>query len=384
MLELDLNYDEVPYGTHIKIIGVGGAGGNAIDTMIEYKLKGLEFAVANTNIIDLKKSEAKVKLQLGRELTKGLGAGANPDVGRKAAEESREDIKNILKDTDLLFIAAGMGGGTGTGATPVIASLAREMGILTIGIVSRPFRSEGKKRMVSAELGIKKLRENVDTLIVIPNEKLTEIFPDMTVIDAFKKADNVLYEAAKAISDIIHYSGYMNVDFADVQTVMKNRGLAMMGSGLGDGDQRAVDAAQKAMNNPLLSDIQIENAKGVLINITAGKDFKMDEFELITNEIVKQTGDDGDIITGIIIDEAMEGKIKVTLITTGLDTPNNTVYERETIIHDKEDESEDISSTLRRIRKAGSLDLNKRPEEKTNPFPDKQMEIPAFLRKFSN
>jgi len=384
MLELDLNHDEVPFGTHIKIIGVGGAGGNAIGTMIEYSLNGLEFAVANTNITDLKKSKAKVKLQLGRELTKGLDAGANPDVGRKAAEESREDIKNMLKDTDLLFIAAGMGGGTGTGATPVIASLAREMGILTIGIVSRPFRSEGKKRTIHAENGIKKLRENVDTLIVVPNEKLNEIYPDMTVIEAFKNADNVLYEAAKAISDIIHYSGYMNVDFADVQTVMKNRGLAMMGSGVGDGDQRAVDAAQKAMNNPLLSDIPIENAKGVLINITAGKDFKMDEFELITNEIVKQTGDEGDIITGIIIDAAMEGKIKVTLITTGLDTPNTTVYERETIIYDKEDKSEDIGSTLQRIRNSDSLNLNKRTEEKASVFPDKQMEIPAFLRKFSN
>lgn len=384
MLELDLNHDEIPFGTHIKIIGVGGAGGNAIGTMIGYNLQGLEFVVANTNIIDLKKSKAKVKLQLGRELTRGLGAGANPDRGRKAAEESREDIKNNLKGTDLLFIAAGMGGGTGTGATPVIAALAREMGILTIGIVSRPFRSEGKKRMINAENGIKKLRENVDTLIVIPNEKLTEIFPDMTVIDAFTKADNVLYEAAKSISDIIHFSGYMNVDFADVQTVMKNRGLAMMGSGEGDGDQRAVDAAQKAMNNPLLSDIPIENAKGVLINITAGKDFKMDEFELITNEIVKQTGDDGDIITGIIIDDAMEGKIKVTLITTGLDTPNTTVYERETIIHDKEDDSEDIGRTLQRIRNSDSLNLNRRTDEKTSVFPDKQMEIPAFLRKFSN
>ncbi len=384
MLELDLNHDEIQFGTHIKIIGVGGAGGNAVDTMIEYKLHGMEFAVANTNISDLKKSKAKVRLQLGKELTKGLGAGANPEVGRKAAEESREDIKNFLKETDLLFIAAGMGGGTGTGAAPIIAAHAREIGILTIGIVSRPFKSEGKKRMVSAENGIKKLHENVDTLIVIPNEKLNEIFPDMTVIDAFKNADNVLYDAAKAISDIIHYSGYMNVDFADVQTIMKNRGLAMMGSGVGDGDQRAVDAAQKAMNNPLLTDVPIENAKGVLINITAGKDFKMDEFELIRNEIIKRTGDDGDIITGIIIDSAMEGKIKVTLITTGLDTPNTTVYQRETIISEKEDDSEDISSTLSRIRKSGSLDLNKRQEEKVNPFPDKQMEIPAFLRKFSN
>lgn len=383
MLELDLNHDEVPFGTHIKIIGVGGAGGNAIRTMINYKLTGLEFAVANTNISDLKKSKAQVKLQLGKELTKGLGAGANPDIGRKAAEESREDIKNILKETDLLFLAAGMGGGTGTGATPVIASLAREMGILTIGIVSRPFKSEGKKRTINAENGIIKLRENVDTIIVIPNEKLNEIFPDMTVIDAFQKADDVLFEAAKAISDIIHYSGYMNVDFADVQTVMQNRGLAMMGSGVGDGDQRAIEAAQKAMKNPLLADIPIENAKGVLINITAGNDFKMDEFELITNEIVKQTGDEGDIITGIILDESMEGKIKVTLITTGLDTKDTTVYERETIIHNKDSESEDIEHTLQRIRKTDSLNINKSSDEQIKVF-DKQMEIPAFLRKFSN
>jgi len=384
MLELGLNHDEIPFGTHIKIIGVGGAGGNAVDTMIEYNLAGVEFAVANTNILDLKKSKAKIKLQLGKELTKGLGAGANPDVGRKAAEESREDIKNVLKDTDLLFIAAGMGGGTGTGATPVITSLAREMGILTIAIVSRPFKGEGKKRMVYAENGITKLRENIDTLIVIPNEKLNEIYPDMTVINAFKKADNVLYDAAKAISDIIHFSGYINVDFADVQTVMQNRGLAIMGTGIGDGDQRAVDAAQSAMNNPLLADISVENAKGILINITAGKDFKMDEFEVITNEIVKQTGDDGDIITGIILDDAMEGKIKVTLITTGIDTPNTSVYERETLIYDKEDNSEDINSTLQRIRKTDSLNLNRQTSEKSRVFPDKQMEIPAFLRKFSN
>jgi len=377
-----LNLDRKNKVIRIKIIGVGRAGGNTINTMIENSLEGVEFIAANTNNIDLKKSKAKVKLQLGRELTKGLGAGANPDVGRTAAAESREDIKNNLKDTDILFIAAGMGGGTGTGATPVIASLAREMDILTIGIVSRPFRSEGKKRMIIAENGIKKLRENVDTLIVVPNEKLNEINPDMTITDAFKKADNVLYETTKTISDIIHNSGYMNVDSTDMQTVMKNGGLAMMGSGLGDGDQRAVDAAQKAMNNPLLSDIQIENAKGVLINITAGKDFKMDEFELITNEIVKQTGDDGDIITGIIIDDAMEGKIKVTLITTGLDTPNTTVYERKTIINDKADESKGIGSN-RRIRKADSLDLNKRTVGKPSPFPDKQMVIPTFIRKFS-
>ena len=384
MLELDLNQDEIPFGTHIKIIGVGGAGGNAINTMIDYGLTGMEFIAANTNIMDLKRSNAKIKLQLGKEATKGLGAGANPEIGRKAAEESREDIKNHIKDADMLFIAAGMGGGTGTGATPIIASLAREMGILTIGIVNRPFIGEGKKRTVNAEKGIQKLRENVDTLIVVPNEKLKEIYPDMTVIEAFKKADNVLYEAAKAVSEIIHYSGYMNVDFADVQTVMVNRGMALMGTGVCDGDDRAAKAASLAMNNPLLSDIHIENAKGILINITAGKDFRMDEFEVITQEIVKKAGEDGDIITGIIFNEAMEGKIKVTLIATGLDTAGTTVYERESIISEKADDGEDINKTLLRIRSSGSMSLDKNQDAETNELPSKQMEIPAFLRKFSN
>jgi cell division protein FtsZ len=384
MLELDLNQDEIPFGTNIKIIGVGGAGGNAIDTMIEYDLQGVEFIVANTNILDLKKSKAQMKLQLGKEVTKGLGAGANPEIGRKAAEESREDIKRILKDTDLIFIAAGMGGGTGTGATPIIAQMAKEMGILTIGIVNRPFIREGKKRTVNAEKGISKLKESVDTLIVVPNEKLKDIYPNMTVIEAFKKADDVLYEAAKAISDIIHFSGYMNVDFADVKTVMTNHGLALMGTGVGDGDHRAADATNTALNNPLLTDVSVENAKGILINITAGKDFKIDEFEIISNEIVKKTGDEGDMITGLIFDDTMEGKIKVTVIATGLDKPGTTMYERETIIQEKPESGEDINNTLQRIRNSDSLNLNKEQENTTKEFPGKQMEIPAFLRKFSN
>ncbi|MCK4694669.1 MAG: cell division protein FtsZ, partial [Candidatus Cloacimonetes bacterium] len=288
MLELDLASDETPFGTNIKIIGVGGAGGNAINTMIENALQGVEFIAANTDISDLKKSNAKIKLQLGKETTKGLGSGANPEIGRKAAEESREEIRRNLKDANMIFIAAGMGGGTGTGAAPIIAYLAKEMEILTIGIVSRPFKGEGHKRIATAEQGIKKLRDIVDTLIVIPNEKLKEIYPDMTVIDAFKKADNILYEAAKAVSDIIHSSGYIKVDFADVKTVMANRGFALMGSATAEGDNRAINSVQKALNNPLLSEVKIENSPGILINITAGKDFKMDEFEIITGEIGKK------------------------------------------------------------------------------------------------
>lgn len=385
MLELDLNKDETPFGTNIKIVGVGGAGSNAIDTMIEFDLQGVEFIAANTNIQDLKRSQAKIKLQLGKEVTKGLGAGANPDIGRKAAEESREDIKRIIKEADLLFIAAGMGGGTGTGATPIIAQMAREMGILTIGIVNRPFIHEGRKRTVNAEKGIQKLQEHVDTLIIVPNEKMKEIMPNLTVLEAFKKADSILYEAAKAIADIIHFSGHISVDYADVKTVMSNRGKALMGSGSGDGENRAVDAAQQALNNPLLSDISIEHAKGVLINITAGSDFKLDELGVIVSEVVKKTGDEGDIINGLVFDDDMKGKLNVTVIATGLDHQNTTVYERESIIQDKTEDSEDIGNTLKRIRSTQTLELDKTDDEnEQKDFPGKQMEIPAFLRKFSN
>jgi cell division protein FtsZ len=384
MLELDLNQDEIPCGTNIKIIGVGGAGSNAIDTMIEYNLQGVEFIAANTNIQDLKRSNAKIKLQLGKEVTKGLGAGANPDVGRKAAEESREDIKRVIKDADLLFIAAGMGGGTGTGATPIIAQMARELGILTIGIVNRPFIHEGRKRTVNAEKGIQKLQEHVDTLIVVPNEKMKEIMPNLTVVEAFKKADSILYEAAKAIADIIHFSGHISVDYADVKTVMSNRGMALMGSGEGDGENRAMDATQQALNNPLLSETSIENAKGVLINITAGEDFKIDELGMVVSEVVKKTGDEGDIINGLVINQNMQGKVKVTVIAAGLDDDSPSVYERESIIQDTNDDSEDIGNTLKRIRSAETLNLVKDKEDDSREFPGKQMEIPAFLRKFSN
>jgi len=385
MLELDLAKDEVPYGTKIKIVGVGGAGGNAINTMIDNMLTGVEFIAANTDISDLKKSNAKVKLQLGKETTGGLGAGANPEVGRKSADESREEIRKHLKDANMVFIAAGMGGGTGTGAAPVIAALAKEMGILTIGIVSRPFESEGKKRIINAESGIKKLREILDTLIVIPNEKLKDLYSDMTVIDAFQKADNILYEASKAVSDIIHSSGYIKVDFADVKTIMDNKGLALMGSAVAEGDERAGQAVSAAMSNPLLADIVLENCPGILINITAGKDFKMDEFEIITREVGAKAGDDADIITGIIFEDEMEGKIKVTIIATGLSSPNDHSFEVEPINITQEETPEDLTEMLKRIRSSESNDLNKKinrgHKDRSGSL---QMDIPAFMRKFSN
>jgi cell division protein FtsZ len=385
MLELELERDERTYGTNIKIIGVGGAGGNAINTMISNDLIGVEFIAANTDISDLKKSDAKIRLQLGKERTGGLGAGADPDVGRQSAEESREDIKKHLKGAHMVFIAAGMGGGTGTGAAPVIAALAKEMEILTIGIVSRPFSYEGKKRMANAEKGIEKLREILDTLIIFPNDKLSELYSNMTVIDAFKEADNILYEAAKAVSDIIHSSGYIKVDFADVKTIMCNKGLALMGSATAEGDDRALKAANTAMQNPLLSDILLENCPGILINITAGKDFKMDEFGIITKEIGNKAGENADIIPGIINDETMQGKVKVTIIATGLSSHGDNVFKPHIIESDQEDKREELSDIFSRIKSSESNDLNKKHGSNAKDHTGNlQMDIPAFMRKFSN
>ena len=383
MLELDLTHDEIPFGTNIKIFGVGGSGGNAVNTMIENSLKGVEFIVANTDISELQKSSAKVKLQLGKITTKGLGAGANPEIGTKAAEESIDEIRNHLEGADLIFIAAGMGGGTGTGAAPIIANLAREMDILTIGIVNKPFNIEGKKRMLNAEMGIKKLSELVDSLMVVPNEKLKEIYGDMTVIEAFKKADNILFDAVKALSDMINYSGYIAVDFADLKTIMEKRGFSYMGTGIGEGESRAKDAVESAMNNPLLVDVSFENSKGTLINITAGNDVKMNEFEEITNTIVAKAGDDGQTAIGIIFDEEMKDQIKVTLIATGLGIAGTSKFERDVFVATSESNDEDIEKTLEVIKDAQSMDLNKKEtdEKKKGTM---QMEIPAFLRKFSN
>lgn len=315
-----IEFDEKPaqIGTNIKIVGVGGAGGNAVNTMITNELFGVEFIAANTDYSDLHKSKAKMKLQLGKKLTRGLGTGANPDIGYRSAEESKDEIRAHLEGADMVFIAAGMGGGTGTGAAPMIAKVARELGILTLGIVTTPFSFEGKKRHSNAEEGIRNLSEYVDTLIIIPNEKLCEIYSNMTLVEAFNNADNVLYEAAKAVSDIINVNGFMNVDFADVKTVMQNMGYALMGTGSAEGDSRAVLAAKAAINNPLLSDISLQGCQSLLINITAGPDIIMSEFEEVSSVIVNETGKAANIIMGIIIDEHMIGKVSVTIIATGL------------------------------------------------------------------
>jgi cell division protein FtsZ len=315
-----IEFDEKPaqIGTNIKLIGIGGGGGNAVNTMIDNGLNGLEFIVANTDISDLVKSKANMKIQLGKKLTRGLGTGAIPETGERSAEEAKDEIKSHLEGADMVFIAAGMGGGTGTGASPVVAKIARDMGILSLGIVTTPFIFEGKKRMANAEEGIRKLAEYVDTLIVIPNAKLCEIYADLTLLEAFDKADNVLYEASKAVSDIINVSGRVNVDFADVRTVMQNMGYALMGTGVCEGENRAVMAAKAAINNPLLSDISLRGCQSLLINITAGPDLKLNEFEEVNSVIVNETGSTANVILGSIVDQNYIGKVSVTIIATGL------------------------------------------------------------------
>lgn len=386
MLKLNLS-DEQPFGTKIKVIGVGGAGGNAVNTMIENGLSGIEFVVINTDIKDLKKSQAQVKLQIGKEATRGLGAGSNPEVGRKSAEESIDEIRAILEDTDMIFIAAGMGGGTGTGAAPFIAELAKDLDILSIGIVNSPFEWEGKKRIMNSEKGISSLKECVDSLMVIPNQKLLDTYKNLGFTECFKKADNILYDAVKAISEIINFSGYINVDFADVRTVMQRKGLALMGIGIASGEDRAQKAAELAMSNPLLNDLTLDNTQGVLLNITAGNDFKMSEFQQISEIITACTGDDGDIIPGVVTDPEMEGKIKVTFIATGLDSKSMTTSIRPRRgLGFEYKESEELGETITRIRQTEKMSISRKHESENTPKTTSKMQkdIPAFMRKFSN
>jgi len=385
MLDLDLTADEVPIGTNIKVIGVGGAGGNAVNTMIENNLSGVEFIAANTDLINLKNSKSKIKLQLGKQTTKGLGTGANPEIGKKSAEESREEIREYLENTDLLFIAAGMGGGTGTGASPVIAQIAKDMEILTVAIVNRPFSYEGRNRLHNAEKGIKELTELVDSIMVIPNDKIYEEYPSLTVKEAFNKANLILLDAAKGITEIINSSGHINVDFADVKTVMANRGLSMIGIGIGEGENRAAEAVEKAMNNPLLTDVELNNAKGILINITAGEDFRMSEFKEISQKIAEKTGDQGEFFVGLVNADDMEDKIKITLIATGLNGEPSIDFESEMPdFPTVKDEEEELGEVAEKIKLADSMELDKKDEKKKNDKNNLQMEIPAFLRKFSN
>ena len=302
----------------IKVIGVGGCGGNAIEHMITKNLSGVEFICANTDMQALKKSNAKTVLQMGVDITKGLGAGAKPEIGREAALEDRDRIAEMIDGADMLFITAGMGGGTGTGAAPIIAEVAKEMGILTVAVVTKPFAFEGKRTKVAAD-GLEELSQHVDSLIVIPNEKLMEVLgEDVPFLEAFRAANDVLHNAVSGIAEIINCPGLVNVDFADVRTVMSEMGMAMMGSAEASGPERAKIAAEQAVASPLLEDVNLANARGVLVNITASASFKMKEYYDVMNTIKAFTADDATVIVGNVMDESMGDKLRVTMVATGL------------------------------------------------------------------
>src|ERR671915_642772 len=304
----------------MKVVGVGGGGGNAVNRMIEDQLGGVEFISVNTDSQALAMSKSDVKIQIGRKLTRGLGAGARPEIGRQAIEENRDEVVHAVQGADMVFVTCGMGGGTGTGAAPVVAQMAREAGALTVGIVTKPFLFEGRRRMKQAEQGISEMRKNVDTMIVVPNERLLAVVgKGIPFQDALKKADEVLLHATQGISALINVTGLVNVDFADVRTVMQAGGSALMGTGIGRGDNRSMEAAQQAISSPLLDNVSISGATGVLVNITGGQDLTLGEVHQINEIIHDAVGDDAEIIFGAVHEPAMQGEIRVTAIATGFD-----------------------------------------------------------------
>ena len=364
----------------IKVIGVGGGGSNAVGTMILSRMKGVDFIVANTDIQALKTSSTPNKLQLGANLTKGLGAGSDPEVGKQAALEDSEEIGELFEDADMVFVTAGMGGGTGTGAAPVIARIAKEKGALTVGVVTKPFLFEGKKRMVQAETGLMELKSSVDTLITIPNQRLLGVVGRHAGIgEAFKTADNVLKEAVKGISDLILIPGLINLDFADVKTIMSVGGMAIMGSGFAEGDDRATEAAQNAISSPLLEDNNIAGARGLLINVTGGPDMALFEIDEAATLIQEKAHQDAHIIFGAVVDEKMKKELRVTVIATGFG--------------EKEAEKEKETVELKAVSNAHVFDIPthlrwKKPDKpEVKPLrPDfiiteEEIDTPTFLRR---
>ena len=311
--------ENIPQNAVIKVIGVGGGGGNAVHHMISNQVDGVEFICANTDAQALDNLKAKTILQMGSNITKGLGAGADPDIGRQAAVEDRDDIAEILSGADMVFITAGMGGGTGTGAAPIVAEVAREMGILTVAIVTRPFPFEGKKRSSVAEQGIHQLTESVDSLITIPNEKLLDVLgKEASLLEAFKAANDVLLGAVKGIADLIMHPGMINVDFADVKTVMSEMGMAMMGTGTATGVDRAREAAESAIRSPLLEDVNLQGARGILVNITAGENLSLGEFSEVGDAVEEFASEDATVVVGTVIDPNLDEEMHVTVVATGL------------------------------------------------------------------
>jgi len=311
--------DNIPQSAVIKVLGVGGGGGNAVHHMITNQVDGVEFICANTDSQALNNLKAKTILQMGTNITKGLGAGANPEIGRQSALEDRDQIAEILNGADMVFITAGMGGGTGTGAAPIVAEVAQELGILTVAVVTRPFPFEGKKRSAIAEQGIEQLSANVDSLITIPNEKLLDVLgKEASLLDAFKAANDVLLGAVKGIADLIMHPGMINVDFADVKTVMSEMGMAMMGSGVATGEDRAREAAELAIRSPLLEDVNLQGARGILVNITAGENLSLGEFSEVGDTIEEFASDDATVVVGTVIDPELSDEMQVTVVATGL------------------------------------------------------------------
>ena len=353
----------------IKVIGVGGAGNNAINRMIESGIKGVEFIAVNTDNQALQRSKASTRIQIGEKLTRGLGAGANPDIGAQAAEESKSEVAEALRGADMVFVTAGMGGGTGTGAAPIVAATARELGILTIGVVTKPFTFEGKKRLTQAERGVTALKEKVDTLVVIPNDKLLQIIDRRTsIIEAFKMADDVLRQGVQGISDLISTPGLINLDFADVRTVMLNTGIAHMGIGRASGENRAEDAAKQAIQNPLLES-SIEGARGVIINITGGNELGLQEANTAAELVQRSADPEANIIFGVVTDESLEDEIVITVIATGFE------------------QNQDLSSATNvenLVNSTWNKKINSIPQANDGKDQPGDLDIPSFLRKKGN
>ena len=367
----------------IKVIGVGGGGGNAVEHMVRQNIEGVEFITVNTDAQALRNSSANTTLQIGGGITKGLGAGANPEVGRDAAMEDREALRELLTGSDMVFIAAGMGGGTGTGAAPIVAEVAREMGILTVAVVTKPFSFEGKKRMGFAAHGIEELSKNVDSLITIPNDKLLKVLGrGISLLDAFKAANDVLLGAVQGIAELIARPGLINVDFADVRTVMREMGTAMMGTGSASGDDRAEEAAEKAISSPLLEDVDLAGARGILVNITAGMDMTIEEFETVGNAVKAFASENATVVVGTVIDPEMHDELRVTVVATGIGAerkPDITLV-KNNMVQERPARQPLISEALqsRVMEEAPAKVVNAEPQARREPD---YLDIPAFLRK---
>ena len=366
----------------IKVRGVGGGGGNAVEHMVRESIEGVHFIAINTDAQALRNSGAETTVQIGSTITKGLGAGANPEIGREAALENREDIRQMLEGSDMVFIAAGMGGGTGTGAAPVVAEVAKELGILTVAVVTKPFNFEGKKRMNYALQGIEELSKHVDSLITIPNDKLLRVLgKGVSLLEAFKAANDVLLGAVQGIAELITRPGLINVDFADVRTVMREMGTAMMGTGYARGDDRAEEAAEKAISSPLLEDVDLAGARGILVNITAGMDVTMEEFETVGNAVKAFASENATVVVGAVIDPNMQDELRVTVVATGIGQERKPEI---TLVKNAQKTERPLRSMLQDAPMSQFEErpkvVNAEPVQQTRAEPD-YLDIPAFLRK---